>query len=290
MKLHFLDRTDLQNKSISVHHNTYPNFLKVWHYHEQLELVAILKSKGTRFVGDSIEQFNEGEVVLIGKNLPHLWLNDKSYFKNNPNLTAEAVAIHFKEEFIGNAFATAPEMKHITALFDKAKQGLKFTGNTSKIIADIKELQHLNDFERIIKLMQILNTLWVEVDYVKLASAGFLSTFNQTENRSLDKVYSYIFDNFKKPISLQDMAKVAQMNPAAFSRYFKKGSRKPFSRYLNEVRVGYACKLLLEEKYNITDICYESGFQNLSNFNRQFKAITSYSPSDYLKKHSSTVK
>ncbi len=290
MKLHFLDRSDLQDKSVSVHYNSYSNFLKVWHYHEQLELVVVLKSIGTRFVGDNIEKFNEGEVILLGKNIPHMWLNDKTYFKKESELKAEAIAIHFKEDFLGEHFFKSPEMNHIYLLFERAKRGIKFTGETHDLISEITKMVYLNDFERILKMIRILDQLAREKNYKKLSTAGFFNTFNTSDNKNLYKVYSYIFNNFKDQITLNDVAEIAHMNPAAFSRFFKKGSRKTFSRYLNEIRIGYACKLLLEQKYNITDICYESGFNNLSNFNRQFKSITNYSPTKYLKDYSRVYK
>lgn len=290
MKLYLLDRSDLLNKSISVHYNNYPHFLKVWHYHEQLELVVILKSTGTRFVGDNIEKFNEGEIILLGKNVPHMWLNDKIYFTKDSNLKAEAVAVHFREDCFGEKFFKLPEMAHITSLFERAKRGLKFTGKTIDIISKVRKLADLDDFERVLGLIRILDQLAKDKNYVQLSSSGFLNAFLKPENKSLDKVYSYIFNNFKNEVTLNDVAEIAHMNPSAFSRFFKKGSRKTFSRYLNEIRVGYACKLLLEQKYNITDICYESGFNNLSNFNRQFKSITKYSPTEYLKDYTQVYK
>lgn len=286
MKLHFLDRSDLRNKSLSVHYNSYSNFLKLWHYHEQLELVVVLKSTGTRFVGDSIEKFSQGEIILLGKNLPHMWLNDKIYFAEGSNLKAEAIAIHFKQEFLGNDFLETPEMKHIIQLFEKARRGIKFKDKNEEIIGKIKQMVALDDFERVVKMLEILNLLSKWEDCVLLSSTGFLNTFHRSENNNLDKVYSYVFNNFKKQISLEEVSEIAHMNPSAFSRFFKKVSRKTFSRYLNEIRVGYACKMLLEQKYSITDICYESGFNNLSNFNRQFKAITNYSPTEYLQDYS----
>ena len=285
MKPHFLDRTDLQNKSVSVHHNKYPYFLKVWHYHEQLELVLILKSKGTRFVGDSIEKFNEGEIILLGKNLPHMWLNDKEYFEKGSELTAEAIAVHFKEDFLGPHFFSLPEMKHIRSLFEKAGRGIKFQAKNEEISAEIKKLLAANDVEKIVKILQVLDLLAREETGTQLSTSGFVNSFQDTKNKKLANVYSYIFNNFKNQITLEEMGDIAHMNPSAFSRYFKKMSRKTFSRYLNEIRVGYSCKLLLEEKYSITDICYAAGFNNVSNFNRQFKIITDYSPTEYLKNH-----
>ncbi|MDT0645578.1 AraC family transcriptional regulator [Zunongwangia sp. F260] len=282
MKLHFLDRSDLRNKSLSVHYNSYSNFLKLWHYHEQLELVVVLKSTGTRFVGDSIEKFSQGEIILLGKNLPHMWLNDKAYFAEGSGLKAEAVAVHFKQEFLGHDFFNIAEMKHIGQLFEKARRGIKFRDKNEEIISEIMKMVELDDFERVLKMLQVLNLLSKSRNSVLLSSSGFLNSFHQSDNNNLDKVYSYIFNNFKKSVSLEDVSEIAHMNPAAFSRFFKRVSRKTFSRYLNEIRVGYACKMLLEQKYSITDICYESGFNNLSNFNRQFKAITNYSPTEYL--------
>lgn len=290
MKLHFLDRSDFLNKSVSVHYNSYPHFLKVWHYHEQLELVVILKSSGTRFVGDSIEKFHQGEVVLLGKNLPHMWLNDKAYFNNDPNLKAEAVAIHFKEDFVGEHFFNTPEMSKIKELLENAKRGIKFENFNIELLNDIKNMVYLDDFNRVIKIIEILNTLSKEENHRILSTAGFLNSFNKSDNKRLDKVHSYVFNNFKNQITLNDVAEITLMNPTAFSRYFKKVNRKTFSRYLNEIRIGYACKLLLEQKYSVTDICFESGYNNLSNFNRQFKLITNYSPTEYLKDYSKVDK
>jgi AraC-like DNA-binding protein len=285
MKLHFLDRTDLFNNSVSVHHTNHPHFLKLWHYHEHIELVVILKSTGTRFVGDSIEKFHEGEIILLGKNLPHMWLNDKAYFRNNSELKAQAVAIHFKEDFVGKNFFDIPEMSSINILLERAKRGIKFATLNIELISEIKKMVALNNFDKVIRTIEILNVLSKENDYSLLSTSGFLNSYHKTEDNKLEDVYAYLFNNFKNQITLNDVAKIAFMNPAAFSRYFKKVNRKNFSKYLNEIRIGYACKLLIEQKYNITDICFESGFNNLSNFNRQFKSITKYSPTEYLKDH-----
>ncbi|HMC01995.1 MAG TPA: AraC family transcriptional regulator [Flavobacteriaceae bacterium] len=285
MKLHHLDRSDLQNKSVSVHHNKYKNFLKVWHYHEQLELVVILKSTGTRFVGESIQKFNEGEIILLGKNLPHMWLNDGVYFEKDSTLEAEAIAVHFKENFMGEDFLNTPEMISIKYLLKRAKRGIKFSDNNYTLISEFKQLINLDDFEKVMKTIEILNTLAKDENYTLLCNEDESNAIVENENKKLDKVYSYVFNNFKDQIVLEDVAKIANMNPSSFSRLFRKVSRKTFSKYVNEIRIGYSCRLLLEEKYSITDICYESGFNNLSNFNRQFKTITKYSPSEYLKNH-----
>ncbi len=283
MKLHLISRDNLENDSVMITHHREPSFLKVWHYHPELELVLTLKSTGTRFVGDSIKKFQEGDLVLIGKNLPHMWVNDDRYFEANSGLIAEDVVVHFKEEFLGKDFFETKEMKPIGRLIHRAKFGIKFLSVSDDVLDKIKTMTTLSSFERTINLLTILNTLTLNNDYEILSSEGYIKTFNKTKNVTLDNTYEYIFENFNKPISLEDVANVAKMNPSSFSRYFKRINRKTFSTYLNEVRIGYACNQLIEQRGNIATICYESGFNNISNFNRQFKKITLKSPSEYLR-------
>ena len=156
MRLHLLDRSSLKNNSFNVTRNSYPYFLKIWHYHAELELVLTLKSSGTRFIGDNIEQFNVNEIILIGKNLPHMWLNDKEYFEENSKLMAQAIAIHFKEDFAGNTFFNMPEMNAIKKLFDNAQYGVRFFGDLSLVIKRIKKLENLKGFDKTVSFLKIL--------------------------------------------------------------------------------------------------------------------------------------
>lgn len=291
MKLHFLNREKPENSSFMVTHHVEPFFLKIWHYHPELELVLSLKSNGTRFIGDSIKKFEEGEVVLIGKNLPHMWLNDESYFKQGSTRVAEDIVIHFNKEFLGLDFLESHEMKPIAELFYKSRYGIKFINPNEKVLKGIKKIDALKPgFERTIKFIKILNALALHSEFELLSSEGFVNSFKQNKNESLDRTYEYIFENFAQPISLKNVAEIAGMNPSAFSRFFKRVNRKTFSRYLNEVRIGYACKLLIENKSKIITICYESGYNNISNFNRQFRAIKQLSPSEYLAQQNARMK
>ncbi|MDX1326105.1 MAG: AraC family transcriptional regulator [Arenibacter sp.] len=285
MKLHLLNRSSLQNSSFTVAHNSFPHFLKVWHYHPELELVYIVRSTGTRFIGDGIEKFEEGELVLLGKNLPHMWLNDEVYFEEDSNLMSEAIAVHFREDFLGMDFLNAMEMKPIAQLIKRADQGIKFVGVEDTVLSKVKELSELDPFHKTIGLLEVLHQLAIHEEYQLLSSPGFLNSFNKTDNKTLDEIYEFIFKNFNQPIGSKDVAEVAKMNPSAFSRFFKRIHRKTFTRYLNEIRIGYACKLLIENRDNITPVCYESGFNNISNFNRHFKSIVGMSPSEYVKLH-----
>lgn len=255
--------------------------MKIWHYHPELELVVINESVGTRFVGDSIEKFEPGEVILIGKNLPHMWVNDEAYFQPHSGLAASAYSIHFKEEFPGKEFLNLPGTEHLTNLIAKAKRGLRFTGLNFPIQAAINQLIAEKDaFQQLMQLLQILDRLAKHTDIAFLSSEGYLTT---KVNEGADEIHEYIFGNFNRSIQLTNIAAIAGMNPSAFSRYFKRIHRKTFSRYLIEIRIGYACKLLMENKANISAICYESGFNNISNFNKQFRKIMKMNPSEFIR-------
>ena len=285
MKLHLLDRSN-PTASIFVRKNSYANFLKIWHYHPELELVTILKSKGTRFIGDSIKKFQPKDVVLIGKNLPHMWLNDPEYFQGDPDLIAEAISIHFKEDFLGNTFLQLPEIKPIVELFKNAEQGILFKNVSKPLRQAIIDLNNETDFNKTHQFIGILHQLAMHDNYRLLASIGYMASLNLEESKLSNTVIAYIFKNFNQGIDLHTVAELVNMNPSAFSRSFKRVHRKTFSKYVNEIRIGFACKLLMENELNVAAIAYESGFNNLSNFNRQFKIIKKMTPSVYLKKHS----
>lgn len=285
MKLHLLDRTSLKNSSFTVTHNRYSHFLKVWHYHPELELVLIEKSSGTRFIGDNIEKFERGELVLIGKNLPHMWSNDETYFDEASTKMAEAIAIHFKKDFLGAGFLSVPELRSVADLLERAERGILFLELDQGVAQRIRSLLHLGPFDRMVKFIEILQVLSTHQPYRPLSSMGYVNSFLKTEDKRLHKIYEYVFKNFKDSIQASDVADVIGMNASAFSRFFKRVHRKTFTQYLNEIRIGYSCKLLLEDKLNITAIAYESGFNNISNFNRQFKAITGNAPSTFVQFH-----
>lgn len=285
MKLHLLNKTKFDNTSFSVGITEYEHFLKLWHYHPELELVVILESTGTCFIGDSIEKFEEGDVVLMGKNLPHKWLNDDVYFSKNASLKAKAVAVHFQEDFLGDLFHRAPEMKPIGELIERASRGIRFITIDTDLKDKIINLNTNGVFDRTIKFVEILYELAKHTNYDLLSSIGFRSPSENSNKNSLDKMYNYIFDNFRQEISSKEVADQILMNPSSFSRFFHRIHRTTFTRYLNEIRVGYACKLLLETKHDISFICYECGYNNLSNFNRHFKEIKNMSPTEFMKSH-----
>ncbi|RZS98126.1 AraC family transcriptional regulator [Cecembia calidifontis] len=286
MKAKLLERRNPFDKSFNSDIHSYPHFLNVWHYHPEFELVYIIQSKGARFIGDSIKPFQEGELVLIGEGLPHMWQNDPEYFEKDSRLKAEAITIHFRKDFAGGSLLEIPEMIAVQQMLERAKQGLVFDQETSSTARQkMMEVHESEGFSRLMLFFELLNILAGCKNFQQLSTKGFVHPSEKNGDLRIDKVYSFTYNNFRKNISLEEVADVANLNPTAFCRFFKKHTKKNYSKFLNEIRIGYACKLLLEEGLNISEVGYESGFNNLSNFNRQFKSLIGVSPSQYLIKH-----
>jgi AraC-like DNA-binding protein len=274
--------------SFTVRKDVVPYFRIPWHYHPELEITLILKGAGTRFVGDSIEPFGDGDLVLVGQNLPHFWQNDKVYYTNDPHLHTVAIVVHLLPDFAGPDFIKLPELKGIQELFSRAQQGIKFYGQTRAMITKkMKAMLKLKGMARMLELLSILHLMSYSSEYTLLSSQGFIHSFHVSDAERVNRVYTYVMNHFKQAISLEEAAAVANMSPMAFCRYFKARTRKTFARYVNEVRIGYACRLLTEGKLPIIQVCYESGFNHLSNFNLQFKNIMQTTPYAYQRKHNS---
>jgi len=277
-------------QSFQIRKDIRPNFYSTWHYHEELELTLILKSSGTRFVGDSIQQFSSGDLVLVGENTPHVWKNNDSYYKEPVSNAAEAIVIHFRKDFAGADFFNMPEMIRIKNLISEAQRGVCFKGrDRNSIHRKIVALVDKPPVERVLGLIEILALLASSSEYSLLSSTGFVQTFFANESDQINKVYAYIIENFRSNITLEKTAQVAHLTPTAFCRFFKSRTRKTFTQFLNEVRISFACRLLIEGKLDIAQVCFESGFNNLSYFNRQFKIVKKETPSSYRDKHNIKV-
>ena len=261
--------------------NYYPN---PWHFHPEYELVLVTESSGTRFIGDKISSFKAGDLVLIGPNLPHSYRNDDEHY-HNKKLKASSIVVHFQKSSFGKNFFDLPEAGALQNLLSKSNRGLDIYGETNRIISKkMHELLSLKDFSRWLKLMEILDVLQKSDEYEYISEAG-VTCSSEKESERMEKVITYMTNNFNKDISVSDVAKIANMADNAFSRYFSQRARKPFVRFLNDIRLSHACKLLLEENMTIVEICFESGFNNLSNFNKQFKKKFQVSPSEYQKQY-----
>ena len=273
----FLDRSVNHDKSVSVTRDHNKPLVNIWHYHVQLELVCIIKNSGTRFIGDNIEKYNAGDIVLIGKNLPHMWQEESSADSTS---SSDVVAIHLGTAFTKSILLSLPEYSNIKRLLDLSAQGVAFHDMHS-LLSKIRKLDELQGFQQFTSVTEILNDLGSRRDFKLLTSQGFVEKLNDQKKGRLQSVHDYVMNNFRKEIGLVSAASVANMNPSSFSRYFKQAYGKTFSEYVNEIRIGYACKLLLEDDIGITQTCFQSGFNNISNFNKQFKKLHDLSPKEY---------
>lgn len=270
--------------SFSVRRDLVPYINNRWHYHAEVELIHFKKGQGTQFVGDSIRQFNAGDVVLVGSNLPHYWRFEDTFFEEDCPEHADVRVAHFCEDFWGSQFLELPENLHVKTILDKAKRGLQVVGATRKRVADLLDsLLTVSDNQRIILLMEALNIIAGCKHLETLSSIGFRYDLLEDEKDRINAIYDYSLKNFKRPIQLEEIAGVANISPNSFCRYFKSRTRKTYSQFLIEIRVGHACKLLIENKLSIKQLCYESGFNNFTSFHKYFKLITNKSPLTYQK-------
>lgn len=269
--------------SFKVYEFIVPYYQTPWHFHPEYELVLVTKSRGKKIIGDHISNFEEGDLCLLGPNLPHTYHNSPEYFEPESRLQAESLVIHFSTESLGAGFFHIPEMNSVRELLDKSFLGLQITGLTQKNVASkFRKLIDTTGLQRIILLLEILDEIAKSNDTHALASAGMTGE-NAKDSERLNSVFDFVMHNFKEKISLDNVASLVNMSESAFCRYFYKRTQKTFFEFLNETRIGYSCRLLLSGDKTVSEIAYESGFNNISHFNRQFLLIKGVTPTAYKK-------
>lgn len=256
-----------------------PYFETPWHYHSEYELVLIIKGQGTRFVGNHISGYKEGNLTFIGPDVPHM------FRKENVEEEGGSLVIHFREDFLGASFIQAPEMQKIIPLFRRALMGLNITGDTATRVSErMYRLLDLQGMDRLIMLFSILNILAQSTELEMLSSDEVIGQ-NRRDSDRLNKVFDYVMTNFRSEIKLEEIAEIVQMSYSGFCRYFKNRTKKNFTHFVNEVRIGYSCKLLLEKDVSVASACYDAGFNNLANFNEQFKKFLKLTPYQFKQKN-----
>ncbi len=264
---------------LKVKWDDFPHFTYPWHFHSEFEIVYVLKSSGKRYVADSIEKFSEGDITLLGSNLPHFWKSEETEKADN---RVNAIVVQFHNDFFKEEINTYPEFHRINELLKRAKRGVNFTKPESdKIGRLLKRLLKLSGLERMLYFIKLMDAMARIENYKLLASKGYQLEEHKELNSRLDKIMHFINTNYQRKISQDEVATRIGMTTAAFCRYFKEKTGKGFIYFVNEMRIGYACKLLIENHLSISQICFECGFNNLSNFNRMFKRQTSFTPGEY---------
>ncbi|MEO5891374.1 MAG: AraC family transcriptional regulator [Ferruginibacter sp.] len=260
------------------------HFDPVWHAHSEFQLFVVLEGSGTRFIGDSIKSFRPGELVFTGPHLPHLWRSDEVYFDKKSLLSTDGIVIYFGENFLGDHIMDKEEMVLLKKLFVKSMRGLEFYGQKKLLALDMMyRLIELQGIKSVVLFLQLLDLLAGTKEYHYISSKSYDATFNESETDRLNIVYDYVLKNFRQKILLEELAELLHMTPTSFSRYFTMKNNKPFSKFVAEIRIKHACKLLTETNSSIEDICYECGYNTPSNFNKQFKDIMLKKPGDYKK-------
>lgn len=283
-----LIRTVKIEKRISFDDEEYSFFYNPWHYHPELELTLIIESHGQRLVGDKIENFREGDLVLVGSNLPHVWKNDKIYYEKESQRKAKAIVVKFTPDFLGDYFLDINEMKLIKQLiYEKAVYGIKPRTILKKYITkEMIALSEMNDTEKIIQLLKILHHISISNKYDFLSSLAYRKNFNHTnekDNLRINTVLDYLIKNYQNEITLDQIASLIHINKNSFCRFLKQKTGKGLIQLLSEIRVGKACQKLQESEESVARISNLVGFNNISNFNRTFKLINGISPRDYRK-------
>lgn len=261
-----------------------------WHFHPEIELLYCISGQGTNYVGNWMSAIEPGELLLFGKDLPHTRQRDRQYYAQHPGEVPETIVIQFRDDFLGDRIFALKEFSFISGLLARAQRGLKFSGPTRECaIAAMNELREMSGAPAIAKLITLLDNLARSEEYTFLNHAAYLSDLNNADTQKINRVFAYVHDHFREHIPLATVAELTNLSAAAFCRYFKSRTRKSFMEYLTEKRIDFACALLMEGVMDVSQICFASGFNNLSNFNKQFKKIMQVTPSMYRVKASQKI-
>lgn len=277
-----------QTKSFNFRNEGIAEFEDLFHFHPEVELRYIDKGEGIQYIGNDVSNFSEGSLFLIGENVPHAWRFNNKW---NKKTQVGSQAIEFSTQF-SQELLNIPEVRTIKSLFEQSKQGLKIYGSARmKIIELLKDLNSENGQSNILKLLQIIKVLSETSEYTIISpSYSFSNSIYDPKHHRLEKVYSFVKENYSREIKLDQVALLANFSVGAFCRFFKSITDQTFFEYVNQIRISMACRKLAEKDASIEMICYECGFNTLSNFNRLFRRTTGMTPSVFKKVHLSVPK
>ncbi|MDR6562296.1 MULTISPECIES: AraC family transcriptional regulator [unclassified Arcicella] len=260
-----------------------PNFETPWHFHEEYELVYCEKGFGNKFIGDSFSTYQEGEIAFIGKNVPHLFKADDSFYQADASIKPSSIVIQFSEDFLGKEFFNSPEMASMKKILLLSMNGLVILGDTKEKIKQVMiEMLDLGNIGRFAKLIEIFTLLSIGQELQPI-SVNIISGININDSLKMNKVLEYTLLHFKDDISIAEVASLSNLSESAFCRYFKSRTQKSYLSFVIEMRLNESGRILRESNKSILEICYECGFKNLSNFNRLFRKQFNQNPMEYRK-------
>jgi AraC-like DNA-binding protein len=276
------DVRSLLKNSIFVKELRLPHLDDQFHYHNAYEISYIIKSTGKRIVGDNIEDFTHDDLTLMAPYVPHITYTDRLFETRAEDHQVHAIVVYFYPDWLNEQHFNSPELSKIRTLLENMKRGIKVSGDTKvKVIKNVLKLRDTWGLKGIITLLDILLDISEADDYTCLASEGYTQLSNVKEEKRMNDIYQFITTHFKEKITLQEIASIANMTPTAFCKFFRNRTKKTFSNFVNEIRIGYACKLLMRKEVSISEVCFECGFNNVTNFNRYFKKLTKMVPTEY---------
>jgi AraC-like DNA-binding protein len=267
-----------------------PHFNPSWHFHPEYQLFAVLEGTGTRFIGDHVQRFGPGDLVLTGPNLPHVWRNDSEYFVKDSGLMTDGIVSYFREVIFNPQFLQTQEGLKIRQLLVKSERGLVFHGATAPpVIDELRAMTVGEGFDRILSLLKILHTLSLSDEFTVLSKQEYAGYLRAADQERFGQVIAYIMEHFSKPIRLRDIAAVANMSETSFCRYFKERTDVSVFQFIGDLRIGFARKLLSEKESSIARVASQCGYATLSNFNRQFKTFTGLTPREYRRMYAEAI-
>ncbi len=272
------------SRSFSARVDRAPDINNIWHYHTELEIIYVKKGDGTQFVGDDIRPFKDGNIIIVGSNLPHYWQYSAKYFENIEDNPIEVYVIHFSNQFWGADFLKLPENTDLQRIIEKSKRGIQLTDcHGTRLGCLIEEIVTGNDRRKILNLMDALLVISETEKKEHLASVGFQGYYQEVERDRIQAIFNHTINHYKRRIDLDEIAGVAKMSRPAFCKFFKAKTGKTYSSFINEIRIGNACRMLIENSLSVKEICFESGFNNFASFHECFKIVTGNTPLQYQK-------
>ncbi len=263
--------------------DTLPYLYDKLHQHPETQIMFIEKGEGTLIAGDYVGRFSSGSLFLIGSSQPHVFRSDDIYYKPKSKLQVNSISIYFDERYAGESFWQLDELSKVRQFLLQAGVGYRMQGKThSRLTQLIYELIALKGINKLILFLQLLKLLSESKELLPLSISKSVANFSSTEGKRMNDILQFTFSQSYRKIKIEEVAEVANLSAEAFCRYFKVRTRKTYTNFLNEVRVSNACKMLIEKEKSIQEICFETGFANLSHFNRTFKKITGKTPTRYF--------
>ncbi len=260
-----------------------------WHYHNNYEISFITEGSGKRIVADSIVEFQPGDLVFIGPRLPHVWVADKDSW-NPSNRFLEMVVLQFDSDVLCQHLLGLPEFKYVCCALNYSERGIQITGQTLNETSEIMlQLPYLDSFDRLLNFFKLMNIIGKSVNNIFLASSEYLRKRLNTGSKRISMIHEFIMNNYLKEIKLQQIADMVHMTKGALCNFFRMNMGFTIFEYLNQIKVDFACKLLMDPDLSIFEVGLNSGFNNISHFNKQFRKITGLSPSEYRKRFSKLI-